>query len=61
MGMRRKGRELALQVLYQLEITRETSEQALHAFAESFESSARAREFTSRNQHQSDALDSRYW
>ncbi len=45
MGARRKGRELALQVLYQLEITRETSEQALHAFAESFESNPRAREF----------------
>lgn len=45
MSVRRKGRELALQVLYQLEMSGDSSEQGLHAFAESFESSPRAREF----------------
>ena len=45
MSLRRKGRELALQVLYQLDMSGEASEQALHAFAESFEASPKAREF----------------
>jgi len=45
MSLRRKGRELALQVLYQLEMNGEASEQGLQAFAESFEASSRARAF----------------
>jgi N utilization substance protein B len=42
---RRKGRELALQVLYQLEMSGGGLEQALQSFAESFEHGAKAREF----------------
>jgi N utilization substance protein B len=45
MSARRKGRELALQVLYQLEMSGETSEAGLNAFADSFELSPKAREF----------------
>ncbi|MBX3023369.1 transcription antitermination factor NusB [bacterium] len=45
MSVRRKGRELALQVLYQLDMSGEMSEQGLHSFAESFDASPRAREF----------------
>ncbi len=45
MSARRKGRELALQVLYQLDMSGETSEQGLHAFADSFDVSPKAREF----------------
>ena len=45
MSLRRKGRELALQVLYQLDMSGESSEQGLHAFADSFDVSPRAREF----------------
>ena len=45
MGARRKGRELALQALYQLEVTGETSEKALRDLVESFESSPAARHF----------------
>ncbi len=45
MSLRRKGRELALQVLYQLDMSGEASEQGLHAFAESFEASPKARDF----------------
>lgn len=45
MSIRRKGRELALQVLYQLDMSGEMSEQGLHSFAESFDVSPRAREF----------------
>jgi transcription antitermination protein NusB len=45
MSARRKGRELALQVLYQLEMSGEGSEQALRSFAESFEHSPPARAF----------------
>jgi hypothetical protein len=45
MSVRRKGRELALQVLYQLDMSGETSEQGLHAFADSFDVSPKAREF----------------
>jgi N utilization substance protein B len=39
MSSRRKGRELALQALYQLEINGDASERALHAFWNSFENS----------------------
>jgi transcription antitermination protein NusB len=45
MSARRKGRELALQVLYQLEMSGDASEQALRSFAESFEHSPQARAF----------------
>lgn len=45
MSVRRKGRELALQVLYQLEMSGQSSEQGLHAFSESFETSPPVREF----------------
>lgn len=37
MGIRRKGRELALQALYQVEITGDASEQAFHALWKAFE------------------------
>jgi len=45
MSARRKGRELALQVLYQLDMGGGSPEQALRAFAESFEQSPGARQF----------------
>ncbi len=45
MSARRKGRELALQVLYQLEMSGDGSEHALRSFAESFEHSPQARDF----------------
>jgi N utilization substance protein B len=45
MSTRRKGRELALQVLYQLEMSGGASETALHSFAESFEHTPKARAF----------------
>jgi N utilization substance protein B len=37
MGLRRKGRELALQALYQVEITGDVSEQAIFALWKAFE------------------------
>jgi N utilization substance protein B len=37
MGLRRRGRELALQALYQVEITGDASESAFHALWEAFE------------------------
>jgi N utilization substance protein B len=45
MSARRKGRELALQVLYQLDMSGESSEQALRTFADSFEHTPGSREF----------------
>lgn len=48
MGIRRKGRELALQALYQIEITGDTSPAALDLFLSHFEGSAKAREFARR-------------
>jgi N utilization substance protein B len=39
MGLRRKGRELALQALYQIEITGDASEQAFFALWKSFDTS----------------------
>jgi len=45
MSARRKGRELALQVLYQLDMSGGSPEQALRTFADSFEQSPKAREF----------------
>lgn len=45
MSMRRKGRELALQVLYQVDMSGEHAEVVLRNFAESFEHSPKARQF----------------
>lgn len=45
MSLRRKGRELALQVLYQLDMSGEASARGLPAFTESFEASPKARDF----------------
>lgn len=45
MGMRRKGRELAVQALYQLEIRDEPSAEMLAAFWEQCEAGPRARKF----------------
>ena len=45
MGMRRKGRELAVQALYQLEIRNEPSPAILANFWEQCEAGPRAREF----------------
>ncbi len=45
MGVRRKGRELALQALYQLDVTGDSSERALAQFWESFEATDRTKEF----------------
>ncbi len=48
MGTRRKGRELALQVLYQIEVTGDASTTAVELFMDHFEGSAMAREFARR-------------
>lgn len=45
MGLRRKSRELALQALYQMEITTADPEQVLHGLRESFEASPAAVDF----------------
>jgi len=45
MGARRKGRELALQALYQLDVTSDGSAEALQRFWEHFDTSPSAREF----------------
>ena len=45
MSARRKGRELALQVLYQLDMSGEGAERVLESFAESFEHTPKARAF----------------
>jgi N utilization substance protein B len=45
MSVRRKGRELALQVLYQLDMSGDGPERALESFTESFEHSPKARAF----------------
>lgn len=45
MGARRKGRELALQALYQVDLTEDSSAKALNDLSESFDSSPGAREF----------------
>lgn len=45
MGSRRKGRELALQALYQLDMTGDDSERALAAFWEEAEATPEARSF----------------
>jgi N utilization substance protein B len=51
MSSRRKGRELALQALYQLEINGDVSERALGAFWESFESTVEGKELAVRLIH----------
>jgi transcription termination factor NusB len=48
MGIRRKGRELALQALYQIEITGDGSVAAMELFLSHFEGSAEAKEFARR-------------
>jgi N utilization substance protein B len=48
MGTRRKGRELALQALYQMEMTGDPSPKALESFLSHFEGNARAKEFAHR-------------
>ena len=45
MSARRKGRELALQVLYQVDMSGEGPQRVLQSFAESFEHSPKARDF----------------
>jgi N utilization substance protein B len=47
-GTRRKARELALQALYQIEITGDASAAAVDLFLEHFEGNARAKEFARR-------------
>jgi N utilization substance protein B len=48
MGTRRKGRELALQALYQIEVTGDASAAAVDLFLSHFEGSAQAKEFARR-------------
>lgn len=48
MGTRRKGRELALQALYQIEITGDSSGAAVDLFLGHFEGNAEAKEFARR-------------
>lgn len=45
MSTRRKGRELALQVLYQLEMSGDSAEPVLRSFGDNFEQSPKAREW----------------
>jgi transcription antitermination protein NusB len=47
-GTRRKGRELALQALYQIEITSDPSVAAVDLFLQHFEGNAAAKEFARR-------------
>jgi N utilization substance protein B len=47
-GTRRKGRELALQALYQIEITGDSSVAAVEFFLRHFEGNARTKEFARR-------------
>jgi transcription antitermination protein NusB len=48
MGTRRKGRELALQALYQIEMTGDASAAAVDLFLNHFEGSAQAKDFARR-------------
>ncbi len=45
MGARRKGRELAVQALYQIEVTGESSDAALRLFFEHCDAGSRAKDF----------------
>jgi N utilization substance protein B len=47
-GTRRKGRELALQALYQIEITGDPSVNAVESFLHHFEGNAKSKEFARR-------------
>lgn len=47
-GTRRKGRELALQALYQFEMTGDISDGAVDSFLNHFEGTAKAKEFARR-------------
>jgi len=47
-GTRRKGRELALQALYQIEMTGDISAGAVDSFLNHFEGAAKAKEFARR-------------
>ena len=47
-GTRRKGRELGLQALYQIEITGDASAAAVESFLSHFEGAAKAKEFARR-------------
>ncbi len=47
-GTRRRGRELALQALYQIEMTGDTSVAAVDLFLNHFEGAAKAKEFAKR-------------
>lgn len=51
MGNRRKGRELALQALYQIEITGDASPAAVELFLSHFEGNPEAKEFARRLVH----------
>ena len=48
MGTRRKGRELALQALYQIELTADASDVAVELFLKHFEGSREAKDFARR-------------
>ena len=48
MGIRRRGRELALQLLYQIEMTGDASPAPLELFWSYFEGNVKAREFARR-------------
>ena len=48
MGLRRRGRELALQALYQIEMTGDTSPASLDLFWSHFEGTVRTRDFARR-------------
>jgi N utilization substance protein B len=48
MGTRRKGRELALQALYQIDMTGDASPRAVELFLRHFEGSKEAKEFARR-------------
>lgn len=48
MGIRRSGRELALQALYQIEMTGDASPAAVERFLGHFEGGAKAKEFAQR-------------
>ena len=47
-GLRRRGRELALQALYQIEMTGDASAAAVELFLDHFEGAAKAKEFARR-------------
>lgn len=48
MGIRRRAREIALQVLYQLDISKDDAQEVLHLFWENFTPSLKTRDFCQR-------------